>query len=244
MSTQFRLLKQFEQPEEARALERRVRIRAGHASRFPGEDLASAFARALCEERATSLKELLEAFEFFQTVRKFVTRPHMVDVCSGHGLVGTLFALFERKVETVTLVDRLLPPSFERIMKAADRIGPWTREKLVFREGLLKNAQEKLSTGNLHPGSAILAVHACGKLTDQAMDLAIDLGGPMALLPCCRSHRQHPAPEVLKRELGGDLAIDVHRTYALEHAGYKVRWKSIPEVITPMNRILIGTPVE
>ena len=59
--------------------------------------------------------------------------------------------------------------------------------------------------------------------------------------PCCRPHRLHPAPDVLKRELGGDVAIDVHRTYVLEDAGYRVRWKSIPAAITPMNRILIGT---
>ena len=64
------------------------------------------------------------------------------------------------------------------------------------------------------------------------------LATPFAALPCCRPHRLHPAPESLKNALGADLAIDVHRTYRLEEAGYRARWQEISSAITPMNRVL------
>jgi hypothetical protein len=232
--TAFRLFKQYDGPAGARALKRRILLRPKHAEHFAGEGLPAQFARALCEEQALSLKELLEAFEFFQVVREYTAAPHVADVCAGHGLVGVLFALFERKVDTVTLVDRQQPMSYERILAAADRVGPWARDKLTFQKTTLKNADA------LPPGTSVIAVHACGLRTDRAMDLAIQVEGAFACLPCCRPHRRYPSPDVLKRELGGDLAVDVHRTYTLERAGYRVRWKTIPETITPMNRVLIG----
>lgn len=242
MSESFRLLPQFAQDAPARFLERRLRVRPKHEWHFPGEDLAAKFGRALCAESATSIKEILEAFEFFQVVRKFVAGPHVVDLCSGHGLVGALLALFERRVEKVTLIDRAQPESAGRILAALDRVGPWARPKLRFQQARLVRGGVLRPAVSLPEGASIVAVHACGALTDRAIALGLELGGPIAVLPCCRQHRDHPAPEVLKRELGGDLAIDVHRTYRLHEAGYQVRWKSIPSTITPMNRVLVGVP--
>ncbi len=242
MSEAFRLLPQFASDAPARFLQRRLRVQPKHAWHFPGEDLAAQFGRALCAESATSIKEILEAFEFFQVVRKHVARAQMLDVCSGHGLVGALFALFERKVDSVTCMDPERPESAERILAALDRVGPWARPKLRYVASPLRKGGGLPAGVNVADGSAVVAVHACGALTDRAIDLAVGLGGPVALLPCCRRHRGYPAPEVLKRELGGDLAIDVHRTYRLHDAGYQVRWKSIPAAITPMNRILLGGP--
>ena len=242
MSTAFRLLRQFEEGAPARFLGRRLRVRPKHEIHFPGDHLAGRFGRALCEESATSVKEILEAFEFFQTVRKYVAAPHMADVCSGHGLVGVLFALFERKVETVTLIDPEVPESQERILRAADRIGPWARAKMNVRAASIQDCEAVVQGGLLRPGTSLVAVHACGTLTDQAIGLAIRLNGPIAALPCCRQHSLHAVPEVLKRELGGDVAIDVDRTYRLDRANYQVRWKKIPAAITPMNRVLIGVP--
>ena len=236
----FRVFKQFAGRSSSASSQLRFRVGPKHSEIFPEDSLAAAFARALCEERATSLKEILEAFEFFQAVRRRVAAPRMVDVYAGHGLVGVLFALFERKVEAVTLLDRKSPPSYDRIVAAADRIGPWTRPKLRFEERRLAGAEELMAGAGLQAGDAVVAVHACGFGTDQAIQLAIDLGGSFAALPCCRPHRHHPAPDVLKRELGGDLAVDVDRTYALERAGYRVRWSAIPEVVTPMNRVLVA----
>ena len=88
----------------------------------------------------------------------------------------------------------------------------------------------------------MLGVHACGTLTDTCLEIATELGGPVAVMPCCRAHAKSPAPMGLRAALGEDVAYDVDRTYALEARGYGVRWREIPAAITPMNRVLIGVP--
>ena len=48
--------------------------------------------------------------------------------------------------------------------------------------------------------------------------------------------------ERLRLALGDDVAYDVHRTYRLERAGWRVRWRDLPKAITPMHRVLIAVP--
>jgi len=207
------------------------RLRPGDARRFPGDTLQAALARALCDRSALPAKELFEATETFQLVRKTVRRPTVADLCCGHGLVGLLFAVFERAVESVLLVDRRRPQSAEALLEAAQSVAPWTAPKVEWRVEALQDIE-------LAPGTGVIAVHACGMRTDKALDIALAAQGPFAALPCCRPHRLHPAPESLKNALGADLAIDVHRTYRLEEAGYRARWQEISPAITPMNRVL------
>ena len=211
----------------------RSTLRPEDARRFPGDSLPDAFARALCERRATCMKELLEATEVFALARKAVRAPTVADLCCGHGLAGLLFAVFERRVERVVLVDRERPPSADLVLEAAADVAPWAPGKVEWR-------REPLKRTALKPGTGVIAIHACGLRTDRAIELAIEAGGGVAALPCCRPHRGHPAPEGLKLALGPDRAIDVHRTYALEQAGHRVRWRSIAPTISPMNRVLIA----
>ena len=49
------------------------------------------------------------------------------------------------------------------------------------------------------------------------------------------------APPVLMRELGPEMASDTERTCRLHREGYQVKWKYIPEAITPMNRVIVAT---
>lgn len=209
-------------------------LRPEDARLFPGESLPAAFARALCERRATCMKELLEATEVFALARKAVRAPAVADLCCGHGLAGILFAVFERQVERVLLVDRERPPSADLVLEAAADVAPWATPKVEWR-------REQLKRTSLEPGTGVIAIHACGLRTDRAIELAVESGGGVAALPCCRPHRGHPAPEGLKLALGADEAIDVHRTYALEQAGHRVRWKTIAPTISPMNRVLIAS---
>lgn len=212
---------------------KRTSLRPRDAEAFPGSTLADAFARALCERSAVPAKELFEATETFALARKTVRRPLVADLCCGHGLAGVMFALMERQVERVLLVDQVRPGSAEVVLEAAASVAPWAVPKVEWREAKLKNIE-------LPEGTGVIAVHACGMRTDVAMEMAIAAKGPFAALPCCRPHRQHPAPESLKNALGHDIAIDVHRTYALESTGYRVSWKDIAHTITPMNRVLIA----
>lgn len=209
----------------------RASLRPRDAALFEGDSLPAALARALCERRALPAKELFEATETFELVRKRVRGPVVADLCCGHGLAGILFAIFEREVDRVLLIDRERPASAEVLLEVAAEVAPWAPAKIEWRVEQLKRTE-------LPPGTGVIAIHACGLRTDAAMDLAIKARGPFAALPCCRPHRLHPAPESLKNALGADVAIDVHRTYALEAAGYRVRWQDIAQRITPMHRVI------
>ncbi|QDV05591.1 hypothetical protein Poly30_10890 [Planctomycetes bacterium Poly30] len=209
----------------------RASLRPRDAEQFPGDGLPAALARALCERSALPAKELFEATETFELVRKRVRGAAVADLCCGHGLAGLLFAIFEREVQKVLLIDRERPASADVLLDAADEVAPWAREKIQWRVEQLKRME-------LPEGTGVIAVHACGLRTDAAMELAIGARGAFAALPCCRPHRLHPAPESLKNALGADVAIDVHRTYALEAAGYRVKWQEIAEGITPMRRVI------
>jgi hypothetical protein len=233
----FRFFRQFDGAETSVAPSSRSRLRPVDARWFPGDGLGERLARELCALRAVPLKEMLEAFEFFVRVRRRVRAPVVADLCCGHGLVGVLYALYERKVEQVLLLDRRQPDSWQRVAEAARKVGPWTADKITYRQARLEHAAEHIPSG-----SALVAVHACGLRTDRVLELAIAVEGPVAVLPCCRPHGRHPAPEGLRNALGADLAIDVDRTYTLERAGYRVRWDAIPAAITPMHRILMAVP--
>ncbi len=202
---------------------------------FVGDSLAARFARALGARRAVAMKEVVESFEFFAAVRKDARAADLVDLCAGHGLVGALFALHERRVEAVHLVDRNPPASRAAVLAAAAEVGPWTAAKFTLHDRQLKRAAPDLPLG-----AAVVAVHACGERTDRAIDIGLALGGPIAVMPCCHSKRRCPSSPALARELGHELAIDVDRTYRMEAAGYNVRWTDVAEEITPKNRILVG----
>lgn len=234
----FRFLRQFNEPPFAKKISCRDRLRESDARWFPGDYLSSEFARALCAHRAIPFKEVLESLEFYCCVRKWMRKsPRLADMCCGHGLVGIAFAMFEKSVQEVTLVDRVRPESFDAVLAAANDVAPWVESKIRYVECSLMKAQRELGEG-----TGILGVHACGTRTDQCLKIAMALSGSVAVLPCCRDYSTHQSPPVLKQVLDSDVAIDIDRTYKLHEAGYHVRWEHIPRSITPMNRVIVATP--
>jgi hypothetical protein len=216
-----------------------VRARLGDRGlvHFPGDGIPDRLARELCLRRALPAKELFESFEFFERVRRRVRRPQVADLCCGHGLTGMLFAVFEPRVERVTLVDRRRPKSHAVVLDAVCAVAPWAAEKIRYLEIPLSRAKERLTSG-----CAVVAVHACGVRTDRCIDLALGLGGPIAVMPCCYAQTANAAPPGIRRGLGAELATDVHRTYRLDAAGYEVDWTAVPRAITQKNRVLVGRP--
>jgi len=177
--------------------------------------------RAIASQRILSIKELMETFEFFARTRKTTKANCVADLCCGHGLLGLLFAIFERKVERVILVDKIEPES---------------RTKLIAsREAKLDTVQDQLPVG-----CSVVSAHACGVLSDRCIDIAIKIEGRLAILPCCYPKSSCDAPPAIQTEFGLKAAYDIDRTYRLQSAGYLVRWMEIPTEITPMNRILIA----
>ena len=234
----FRILKAFNDEGLRAYAGVKTRIGRNCLEHFSGDSLADRIVRELAHERALPVKEVVEAFEFFAVARKYLRRVDaVVDLCSGHGLAGILFGVFERRVGRVVLCDRRRPDHFEHVLRATTKVAPWLAEKVEYREGTLAKLRDGLPAG-----SAVLGVHACGRLTDDCLEIGAGLGGPVAVLPCCRAHAQNSAPAGLRAALGEDVAYDVHRTYAMEARGYSVRWREIPLEITPMNRVLIAVP--
>ena len=191
------------------------------------DSLPSQLAHALARRRAIDLKEFCEAFEFFTRVRRSMrltvteaptpgvaaTRTPtrcIVDLCCGHGLTGILFAMFERSVEQVLLVDAREPAAHRAILDAACEVAPHVREKVTFcactLDQFLEAQASSLEAGaeSEAPGegdghgsahreqlpplllsTGLLAVHACGDATDRCIDIALRLRGNIALMPCC-----------------------------------------------------------
>ena len=87
----------------------------------------------------------------------------------------------------------------------------------------------------------MVSAHACGGLTDVILDRAADAGASVAVLPCCSSHRRLDKGG-LEGWLDADLAIDVVRATRLRARGYDVWTQTIPDDITPKNRLLLGAP--
>lgn len=232
----FRFLKQFNDPTNQKGIDRRDRLVPNDGYAFPGDGAADRFARALCRHRATSIREVVEAFEFFALARKHARAAVVADLCGGHGLVAVLFVMFERVVERALVLDRKRPGSFDRILAAAAEAAPWTEGRIEYHEARLENAAALVP-----PDAGLVAIHACGQRTDHVLALAVDNRMPVAVLPCCHPVAASPAPPAVKQALG-HLAVDVDRTYRLEAAGYHVRWSSISARITRMNRVLLARP--
>lgn len=231
----FKAFRRFNDPALARLAGLRRRIASDDAHIFGGDGLPDRIAAALVRRRAIDLKEIFESFEVFERTRRRLRRAHVVDACAGHGLTGMLYAVFEPRVESVTLVDMSRPQSHAIVRECIGAVAPWAVEKTRYLEQKLQHVEPEIAHG-----AAVVAVHACGVRTDRAIDLALAVGGPIAALPCCYSRTATSAPRAFHKALGREVATDVHRTYRLEGAGYQVDWHSIPEVITPMNRLIVA----
>ena len=206
---------------------------------FASDTLQDKFLRALAHSRLMSIKEVFETFELFARVRRPTKSPVMADLCCGHGLLGILFAIFERKVTNVFLVDKCENESRINLIDVATSVAPWVADKLKPQVASIETEGEWT---NSNSKTAIVSAHACGELTDRCIEIAIKTNGPLAILPCCYPKAGCRAPLAIQTQFGLTAAFDIDRTFRLESAGYQVRWTEIPRQITPMNRVLYARP--
>jgi hypothetical protein len=73
------------------------------------------------------------------------------------------------------------------------------------------------------------------------IDAAIGASAPVAVLPCCHDLAACDSGP-LGGWMNGPLAIDAMRAMRLSVAGFTVKTQTIPESITPKNRLLLGIP--
>ena len=94
---------------------------------------------------------------------------------------------------------------------------------------------------DLTPDDIAVSVHACGQLTDTIIKAAVNAGARLAVLPCCHDTKAGDLGG-LGGWVDGPLAIDVTRVARLRAKGYSVITRTIPEEITPKNRLLMAHP--
>lgn len=237
-NSRFKFFPQLNDLERNEWLSSRQKFHIETAQQHFGSDsLQDKFLQSIASERLLPIKEVLESFEFFARIRKSTRRKTVADLCCGHGLLGILFAMFEREVDRVILIDQKEPESRQKLIAIASEVAPWVADKIDNRVAKIGVDDDWIA-----PDIAVVSAHACGVLSDLCIDIAIKSGGPIAILPCCYPKAACDAPQALQTQFGLETAFDIDRTYRLEAAGYAVRWGTIPNEITPMNRIVYASP--
>ena len=232
----FRFFPQLNDLADPRWLRSNAKLSETNASiHFNSDSLQDTLIRAIAGQRVLSIKEIIETFEFFARVRKTIKAACVADLCCGHGLLGLLFAIFERKVNRVILLDKFEPDNRAKLIAATSAVAPWIVDKVESQQTKIESAQTLLPQG-----CSIISAHACGVLSDRCIDIAIEKESQLAILPCCYPKSACDAPLAIRTAFGLSAAYDIDRTYRLEAAGYLVRWMEIPKLITPMNRILVA----
>ena len=231
----FKVFRRFNDESLRWAARSTFRVDRKSTDVFKGDPLAERIVAEIGERRATNIKEVCESFETWARSRRRVRSRSMADLCCGHGLTGLVFAAMERSVEEVVLLDRNKPPKADLMVEAVCAAAPWVRDKVRWVEANVERAVE-----HLPPGTSVVAVHACGVRTDRSLEAAVQLGGHVAVVPCCYAQTGKKGPRGLRKSLGARLATDVERTYWLEARGWECAWSAIPAAISPMNRILIA----
>ena len=237
MSASFKAFRQFNDPQRQVLTGLRMTLGHAHKKHFSAARHMDRLALSIAERRVLPLKELFESAELYMRVRRRIRAQTVADLCAGHGLVGLLFAAFERSVERVILLDRRQPDSFARIREAVIEVAPWVADKVTYIETSVEQASQ-----HLPDGAGLIGVHACGVRTDRCLELAVEKHSPVAVMPCCYAQTAKRAPRALVTAMGAELATDIDRTYRLERAGFSVAWSEIPVSITPKNRVIIGLP--
>jgi hypothetical protein len=206
----------------------------GNTGYFAGDTLFAKVARAVCEAECLPRKELFEAWETAKRVRRKMRGGPVVELAAGHGLLSAILVLLDDTSESATCVDIKQPPSHRILLETLEKHWPRLKGRIHFVETRIEEAEI--------PEEALIAsVHACGPLTDQVLDLAIEHRTRVAVLPCCHDLEKCDTGE-LAGWMDGPLSVDATRAARLRQAGYKIKTSLSPGDITPKNRLLLGWP--
>ena len=179
-------------------------------------------------------KELFEAWEVARRVRRKYRGGRVVDMACGHGLLGQILLILDDSSEQAICVDTDIPDNAGKL--SAEILATWPR--LQDRIHFMPSSIESIT---LQPGDLVVSVHGCGVLTDLVLDRAVAAGARVAVLPCCHDLSKSDTGG-LEGWVDGPLAVDATRAARLKAAGYTVLTRTIPDAITPKNRLLMGHP--
>ena len=210
----------------------RGRLTVRDLDRFSGTTLFDRAARAACHAGCLPRKELYEAWEVARRVRRLFRGGRIVDLGGGHGMLAHMLLLLDDTSLTALVVDATLPPSSAKLHEAIAAAWP----RLAGRVALVASRMEHVE---LHAGDLVVSSHACGHLTDVVLERASDVRARVAVLPCCH-HLAAGEQGGLTGWVDGATAIDIVRATRLAQRGYRIWTQTIPQEITPKNRLLMG----
>jgi hypothetical protein len=216
------------------ALSSKARLTGHDLARFAGDTHFHRIARAVCAAGCLPRKELFEAWEVARRVRRRFRGGRIVDLCAGHGLLGEIMLLLDDSSPEVLVVDHRLPPSSSILAGALASAWPRLSGRVTLQEMPLEDVI-------LREDDVVVSIHACGALTDRVIDLAVIARSRVAVLPCCHDLDRAQTGQ-LTGWLNGPLAVDVMRATKLRALGWQVWTQTIPEAITPHNRLLMASP--
>ena len=213
----------------------RGRLTDKDLGRFPGDTLFDRLARSVCHAGCLPRKELYEAWEVARRVRRLFRGGRVVDLGGGHGLLAQVMLVLDDSSPAALVVDKALPASSARVHEALVQAWPRLSGRISFVDRALDDVE-------VQPSDVVVSSHACGRLTDVVLDRAVEARARVAVLPCCHDLERCDAGE-LSGWIDGPIAIDIMRAVRLEQRGYRIWTQSIPDSVTPKNRLLIGAPI-
>lgn len=212
----------------------KTRLTSKDLDRFAGSTLFDTLGRAVCAAGVLPRKELYEAWAVAKRVRRQFRGGRVMDLAGGHGLLAHAMLLLDDTSPYAVVVDAAIPPSAAKLHDAIVSVWPRLAHRVKFRAS-------EIDAVGIEPNDVVVSCHACGGLTDRILDLATSAGARVAVLPCCHDLDTGDTGN-LTGWLDGPLAIDVMRTQRLRGLGYQVSTHTIPDAITPKNRLLVGRP--
>ncbi len=212
----------------------KARLTHHDAGRFAGATLFDRAARAVCEAGCLPRKELYEAWEVARRTRRLFRGGRIVDLAAGHGLLAHFMLLLDDTSPLAIAADTAVPPSAAKLHDVLAAAWP----RLTGRVSFMERGIDEVP---LEAGDVVVSSHACGALTDRILERAASSRARVAVLPCCHDVDRSDTGG-LAGWLDGALAVDVVRAVRLEQRGYRVWTQTIPDDITPKNRLLIGEP--
>jgi Methyltransferase domain len=201
---------------------------------FPGNSLFDKIARAVCRAGTLPGKELYESWETARRVRRKYRGGRIMDLAGGHGLLAHIMLLLDDTSAEAIVADARIPKNAGRLTASMIQTWPRLSNRIQYLEADIADVK-------ILPEDLVMSVHACGRLTDLVLAMAVKAGAKVAVLPCCHNIAESDT-NGLEGWIDGPLAVDVTRAAKLRALGYKVMTRTIPEDITPKNRLLMGHP--
>jgi methyltransferase family protein len=214
----------------------RGRLTDRDLDRFPSQTIFHRIARTVCHAGCLPRKELFEAWEMARRIRRLFRGGRIVDLGAGHGLLAQILLLLDDTSPSALAVDVKLPPSSRKLHERLAAAWP----RLAGRVEFVARALDEV---DLLAGDLVVSSHACGALTDLVLGRAVSARAKVAVLPCCH-HLARSESAQLSGWIDTALAIDIVRAMRLQERGYRVWTQTIPETITPKNRLLLAAPGE